>query len=165
MPNLITTDVQMFHCQDIKLRRAFPTELEWFLSDSNVSGYAAEDDQIVLNPYTTLSINERSCVVRNEAIRIFIRRLQLKISIEITKEQKAAFAGTHYESDPQSLRETIISRVASGDPSCGKATQEQIGFASALNEIFDRIVKITCDEDSDRDLVILASTRGHDTRA
>jgi hypothetical protein len=147
----------------INLRRPFPAELDWFSREITVAGYCADDEQIVLNPYVELSRPQLACVVRNEAVRIFMRKLNLRPEIDLHVEQIEAFAGTPYEHDIDALSETIIARIISADPSAGNVTQRQRGYASALSAIFDRLVKLTCDEVSDSDLVHLAALLGSST--
>lgn len=144
----------------INLRRAYAAELEWFQREPHVAGYAADDGQIVLNPQMALSEPERACVVRNEAIRLFMQRIGLRLSFDVTAAQAEAFRGTAYEADLQALRETIIARLASGDPSAGLPTERQIGVAHALSAVFDCLVNLTCDEKADQPLLDLASSGG-----
>lgn len=143
----------------INLRRPFPAELEWFSRENTIAGYSAEDDQVVLNPYADLSRAQFASVLHNEAIRIFMRKLSLRPDIDLHHDQIAKFAGTPYEHNFDALRETIIARIISRDPSAGRVTQKQLGYASALSAIFDRIVKLTCNEVSDSDLLRLVANR------
>jgi hypothetical protein len=150
---------------EINLRKPFPSELKWFSREMTVAGYCAEDEQVVLNPYVDLSRPQLACVLRNEAVRIFMRKLSLRPDIDLHHDQIAAFAGTPYEHDIDALRETIIARVVSRDPSAGKVTEKQLGYACALSAIFDRLVKLTSDEASDSDLLHLATNRGFSSGA
>lgn len=144
---------------EINLRKPFPAELIWFSREMTVAGYCTEDEQIVLNPYLNLSRPQLASVLRNEAVRIFMRKLCLRPDIDLHHDQIAAFTGTPYEHDIDALRETIIARVVSRDPSAGNVTEKQIGYASALSAVFDRLVKLTTDEPSYSDLLHLATNR------
>jgi hypothetical protein len=135
------------------VRGPFEEEANWFKDALNVSGYVADDDAIVVNPFSKLSNEEKACVVRNEAIRLLMRCLNLKPCLQVTTNQKRYFAGTEYEFDEQAMRETIIGRIASGDPSAQDATPEQIGYAMALLDLFKSVVELKSDEESNSDLL------------
>ena len=92
---------------------------------------AAEDGKIVLNPYSSLKEQEKMNVAKNEAIRLWIRDNKPELPFEVTKEQSKAFSKTEYGSNPQALKETIVARVLTGDPSA-MATPAQQSFASKL---------------------------------
>lgn len=139
-----------------RLRPPFPGELEWFKSVPGIPGYAAEDDAIVLNPFTKLSEREKACIIRNEGIRLLLRKLNLKPSFRITSDQLRFFAGTAYESNESAICETLVARIASGDPSAGESTGEQIGYALAILDLFGSLVTLECDEKSDSNMLRLA---------
>ena len=140
----------------INLRRPFESELTWFRNNPCISGYAAEDDQVVLNPYSSLTEEQRACVLRNEAIRILMRRLGVQPRFDVDPHQRKLFKGTAYENDLSSLCATLVARIASGDPSAGQPSERQIGYATAISAIFDRLVVLTCDEENDRSLLRIA---------
>jgi hypothetical protein len=146
----------------INVRRPFESELTWFRSNSSISGYAAEDDQVVLNPYSSLTEVQRACVTRNEAIRILMRRLGVQPNFDVDPHQRTLFRGTFYENDQPSLCATLIARIASGDPSAGEPSERQIGYAAAISAIFDCLVVLTCDEDTNRSVIRLASELGRE---
>ena len=95
------------------------------------AGMAGEDGRIVLNPESGLSGVERAAVARNEAARLYLREIGGAPGFGITPEQEVRFMGTPYgpRGAGQDLRDTIIGRAVSGDPSSGKLTaiQELIG--------------------------------------
>jgi hypothetical protein len=102
----------------------FGGESEFFRANPTVTGMAAEDGQIILNPYSTLQPQEREAVARNEAIRLHMRDRNIVPQIDVTPEQEAFFRGTAYETADAEKRQTIIARILSGDPSV-KSTPEQ----------------------------------------
>ena len=110
----------------------FPGESEFFRSNPNVAGMAADDNKIVLNPFSALSEQEKQAVSLNEAARIFMRRNNTAPRFEITDEQRQQFQGTIYDGNDPALRATIAARIFSGDPSALNATPEQKAFAMSL---------------------------------
>lgn len=115
----------------IPVREPTPSEVEWFENNPKTAGMAAEDDKIILNPFTTLGKNELESVARNEASRVHMRRGGLRPTFDLTDAQKAAFS--EY-GDIQDQRETVAARLASGDPSALNATPEQRDFVRKLME-------------------------------
>ena len=129
-----------------QIRKPFAGEDKFFKSRPEVGGMAAEDGKIVLNPYSSLKEQEKMQVAKNEAIRLWMRDNKPKIPFEVTKEQAKAFAGTEYGSNPQALKETIVARILTGDPSA-MATPEQKSFANKLmGEITESTQKPTIAE-------------------
>lgn len=115
-----------------KVRAATESERKFFRSSPHVSGYAAPDDAIVLNPFSSLSAKEKESVARNEGLRIALRKNpDVQPRFELTPGQKDAFA--KYSDDPQDIRNTILARIITGDPSAG-ATPEQTAEAALLHE-------------------------------
>ena len=104
--------------------KLFPGEDEFFRSRPEVAGMAAEDDTVILNPYSGLSIRELSAVAQNEALRLKMRKDNFDPKFEITDKQKQFFKGTEYEKNPKAIRQTLLARIYSGDPSA-MATPEQ----------------------------------------
>ena len=122
-----------------QIRKPFAGEDKFFKSRPEVGGMAAEDGKIVLNPYSSLKEQEKMQVAKNEAIRLWMRDNKPELPFEVTKEQAKAFSGTEYGSNPQALKETIVARVLTGDPSA-MATPEQQAFA---NKLMGKITKST----------------------
>jgi hypothetical protein len=119
-------------------RRPYPSEDAYFQANPNVGGMAAEDGRVVLNPYAPLSEDERRLVAANEAARLRMRSDSVgRPDFELTPEQAAYFAsinnGRSYGSD-QDIRETIIGRILSGDPSAGTTTPEQRAYARRISD-------------------------------
>jgi hypothetical protein len=105
-------------------RKATESERSFFKKNPNVSGYAAPDNQVVLNPFSKLSKKEKKSVLLNENVRIGIRTGKIKKpEFQITHEQIKRFGS--YSRNIDDIRATIAARIASGDPSAGKATDEQ----------------------------------------
>ena len=105
--------------------KLFPGEDEFFRSRPEVTGMAAEDDSIILNPYSSLSKKEQGLVAQNEALRLKMRKDNFAPEFSVTPEQIKFFEGTEYADNPQAMRQTILARIYSGDPSA-RATEEQI---------------------------------------
>jgi hypothetical protein len=116
-----------------QIRKPFAGEDEFFKGRPEVGGMAAEDGKIVLNPYSPLKEQEKMQVAKNEAIRLWMRDNKTEIPFNVTRDQSKAFSGTEYGSDPKALKETIVARVLTGDPSA-MATPEQKSFANKLME-------------------------------
>ena len=113
-------------------RKPYPSEDDFFKKNPNVAGMATEDDRVIINQYKNMTPAERSSVVKNETIRIKMRKSGFIPDIKITEQQKKAFAGTAYGKDENALKQTIIARILSGDPSA-QATPEQIRYAKSLD--------------------------------
>jgi hypothetical protein len=102
----------------------FPGEDAYFKQNPGTTGMASEAGDIVLNPYSDPSIN-KDAVAKNEAMRLFLRQGQYQPQFEVTPEQEATFKGTPYENKPQDMRETILGRAYSGDPSITPTPTQQ----------------------------------------
>lgn len=119
------------------VRQPSVSEMEFFKTNPNVAGYASEDDRVVLNPNSKLNDVERAAVVKNEASRIWMRKNDIDPPFTITSEQRNAFAGSPYQKDDKALRQTLVARILSGDPSAGKITAEQKKFAESISKNID----------------------------
>ena len=104
--------------------KLFQGEDDFFKERPEVAGMAAEDGFIILNPYSKLSKKELSSVAQNEALRLRMREDDFNPNFKITPKQKSFFQGTEYEGNPTAIRQTILARIYSGDPSA-MATDEQ----------------------------------------
>ena len=135
-------DLQQNVGQDSFLRRMaigqdrplHQSELEYFRGNPNVAGMAAQDDQVVTNPYSSLSPEEMDAVRRNEHARVFMRtNPQFAPGFDLTQEQSGNLGGTSYAQAPMSdRRATIAARILSGDPSAGATTPEQAAYVERL---------------------------------
>lgn len=111
----------------------FPGEEEYFKANPNVAGMAAEDDQIIMNPYSTLKDNERQAVMLNEAARVHMRKKLIDApNYDLTPEQTEKFGS--YSKDINDIRQTIAARILSGDPSVGKPTEAQQEYVDRLRQ-------------------------------
>lgn len=114
---------------DVPLRLPFAQEMKFFRDRPDVAGYAAEDDMVVLNPFSGLSQDEKGAVALNEAARVFMRRHAIQPSFSLTEEQARTFA----DYGPVGCQKaTIAARLLSGDPSALKPTADQEAFVSQL---------------------------------
>jgi hypothetical protein len=95
-------------------------------------GMAADDDMVILNPYSTLNEREKQAVLMNEAARVHMRKRNIEPPrYDLTPEQTEAFKN-YGGGDADAMRQTLAARILSGDPSAGKATPEQQEYANLL---------------------------------
>lgn len=111
--------------------KLYPGEQDFFRQHPDVAGMAADDGAIIFNPWAP-AVN-RDAVGKNEAVRLWIRDHGVDPLFSVTAEQKARFVGTPYARNPQALRQTLMARYLSGDPSAGSMTPEQAAVGSWLN--------------------------------
>jgi hypothetical protein len=104
--------------------KLYPDEDQFFSDRPEVAGMAAEDNTIILNPYSKLSKKQLGAVAENEALRLDMRKNEFSPDFEVTPEQVKFFKGTEYADNPTAMKQTILARVYSGDPSAN-ATPEQ----------------------------------------
>jgi hypothetical protein len=116
------------------MRTPYKSELDFFKGRPEVAGMATEDNKIILNPFSSLSPQEKMAVAKNEALRIYMRLNDVSPTFDLTKAQKSMFMGTEYEKDPLSAKQTILARILSGDPSAKDATLDQTLEAQKLQE-------------------------------
>ena len=111
----------------------YPGEEEYFKANPHVTGMAADDDKIIMNPFSTLKDNEKQAVMLNEAARVHMRKKLIDApNFELTPTQKEKFGS--YSKDPNDIRQTIAARILSGDPSAGDATPEQQEYVAKLRQ-------------------------------
>lgn len=113
--------------------KLYPGEDEYFKAHPEVGGMAAEDNQVIINPYSPLSNEEKNAIRMNETARLAMRNGYARPTFDLTSEQKEAFK--NYSSDEQDQRETIIGRILSGDPSAKNVTPEQKKYAEELQRV------------------------------
>lgn len=109
-------------------RPTYPSERAYFGKHKHVGGMAAEDGKVILNPFSSLGATERRAVFMNELARLFLRA-RPGFSPPLSPEQQTKF-GTY--GAPQDMRDTVLARVLSGDPSAGRPTFMQANKANAL---------------------------------
>jgi hypothetical protein len=112
------------------MRPAYASEMNYFKKNTHVAGMAAEDDRVILNPYTKMSIGGKQSIVLNESARIAMRHAPPP-TFDLTPEQTQRFADY---GDIQSQRETIAARILSDDPSAGNPTQSQRAYVETLRK-------------------------------
>ncbi len=64
-------------------------------------------------------------MAQNEAVRLKMRESNYTPKFAVTPEQRASFKGTPYANDESAMKQTILARIASGDPSALNVTPEQ----------------------------------------
>jgi len=114
-------------------RVPYEGEDKFFKSRPEVAGMAAEDDKIVMNPYSKLSKQEQDAVRRNEAYRIYMRQNKMTPDFDVSDEQSKFFENTEYANNPEEMRRTIAARILTGDSSVSP-TKQQIEWSKALQK-------------------------------
>ena len=111
-------------------------ELEYFKSNPNVTGMAADDNKIILNPYSKLTKAQQDGVALNEYSRIIMRtNPNFAPNFKLTDEQTKFLGGNVYKDAPEQDRmATIAARLLSNDPSAGTPTIDQLKFVNSLKE-------------------------------
>jgi hypothetical protein len=110
-----------------------PGEEEYFKANPHVTGMAADDDKIIMNPFSTLKDNEKQAVMLNEAARVHMRKKLIDApNYDLTPEQTEKFGS--YSKDINDIRQTIAARILSGDPSAGQPTPAQQEYVSRLRQ-------------------------------
>jgi len=112
-------------------KKLFPGEDEYFKKNLSTTGMAAEDGAIILNPYAKLSDEERTAVTQNEAARLFMMQNKIVPGFKVTDEQMKYFSGTPYEGDLDAIKQSIVGRIISKDPSI-VPTEDQETFGKLL---------------------------------
>ena len=111
----------------------YPDEEAFFKSNPTVAGMAAEDDKIIINPYSSLTDTEKQWVMRNEAARVLMRRGDVpRPNFNLTPKQMEKF-GT-YSKNMDDIRQTYAARMFSNDPSAIEPTDEQKAFDVQLRK-------------------------------
>ena len=118
----------------IGLRDPYESELQYFKANPYVGGMAAEDDKIILNPYSPLKQQEKEAVMRNEAARVHMRSgLMPRPNYDLTPEQTETFK-SYGTGDVNDIRQTIAARIFSGDPSALNSTEAQKAYVDQLRQ-------------------------------
>ena len=122
------------------LRQPFESELEYFKSNPTVTGMAAEDNKVILNPYSNLSKAEKDAVALNEYGRVLMRtNPQFAPNFKLTDEQQKFLSSNSYKDAPEQDRlATIAARLLSNDPSAGTPTIDQLKFVNSLQEYINK---------------------------
>lgn len=125
----VNTSEKMYYGYRVR-DKLYPGEDEYFRNNPSVAGMAAEDGNIIFNPYAK-NVNF-DAVGKNEAARLWMRENKVVPDFDVTDEQRAAFRGTAYENNENALKQTISARVISGDPSAGAITPSQQAWSDQL---------------------------------
>lgn len=115
-----------------EVRNPQESELQYFYDNQNISGMAAEDNRIILNPYSDLDSNQMNSVAQNEAIRLYLRNNKIEPTFNLTEEQAKQFK--NYSANPTDTKHTILGRILTNDTSVGKITPEQRKYADWLQK-------------------------------
>lgn len=119
----------------VAVRNPYPTEDDYFRKNPKVAGMAAEDNRIIMNPYSPLSERERSAVMMNEAARVHMRTgLAPAPRYDMSPAQLKAFAG-YGTNNLDDIRQTFAARVLSGDPSAIEPSPEQTAYVQQLRTL------------------------------
>jgi len=118
------------------MRQPEEGELEYFKSNPTVTGMAADDNKVILNPYSKLSKAEKDAVALNEYGRIIMRtNPNFAPNFKLTDQQSKFLGSNTYKDAPEQDRlATIAARLLSGDPSAGTPTIDQLKFVNSLKE-------------------------------
>jgi hypothetical protein len=113
--------------------KLFPGEDQYFQGNPHVAGMAAEDNQIVMNPYSRLSKKELDAVMQNEAARVHMRTGTVAPpQFALSPEQERAFS--RYSNDPVDRASTVAARILTGDPSALTPSAEQLEYVEQLRK-------------------------------
>jgi hypothetical protein len=113
--------------------KLFAGEEEYFKGNPHVAGMAADDDQIVLNPYSQLNEKEMDAVMQNEAARVHMRTGTVPPPLfSLSPEQEQAFKG--YGNNAVDRASTVAARIFSNDPSALNPTAEQLEYVKQLRK-------------------------------
>ena len=117
----------------VGVRDVYPGEDKYFKDNPHVGGMAAEDNKIILNPYSKLSEKEKQAVMMNEAARVHMRQGMIDAPrYDLSPEQGKAFA--NYSKSIEDQRQTIAARILSGDPSALQPTPDQLEYVGKLRQ-------------------------------
>jgi hypothetical protein len=125
---------------DQKLANQFPernatdSERAFFQSSPNVAGYAAPDQAVVLNPFSTLPQESQQAVLRNERYRHAMGLMPSVPPFYPVNHQESAVAGSAYSQGGRNMDETGWARLLSGDASMAPYTMRQEEEANKLLE-------------------------------
>lgn len=133
----------------VNVRDPSPSELQFFKSDKGqiTPAYAADDDQIVINPYFKFANTGKGLtpeqlygIKLNEASRIHMRRGNIdpprydvpddQLSVEIAP----GLPLKNYSQNMDDIRQTIAARILSGDIGNLKPTPDQTEYALRLRK-------------------------------
>ena len=122
----------------VETRTPYPSESQFFTQSPHVAGMAAEDGRIVMNPnMAQRPRSEYEAVARNEALRSLFRANQIpRPNFELSDSQRAAFG--RYSEDPQDIRETLVARWLTNDPSGGYPEKRNVNYLTQLMQLLEQ---------------------------
>jgi hypothetical protein len=106
-------------------RDAYSGEDEFFRGNPAVAGYAADDGNVVINPYSPLPEDATQSVALNEAARHTQWNQGVLHSFPLTDGQEKFFSRTPYAEQPQQAKHSVVARLISDDPSAAPYTDAQ----------------------------------------
>ena len=114
-------------------RQPSQDELSFFYQRPEVAGYAADDRAVVVSPFNDVGRDQmkRKSLLLNERLRQYMKDNQVNFDFDIEPDQLYS-AGPEYQENPTMLRETIVSRILSGDPSLEPYSLQQKEAAKQL---------------------------------
>lgn len=131
-----------------KERSPYPSEKNYFKQNPLVGGMATEDNQITINPYSSLTRQQKEAIKKNEATRLYLRENGNNYpQFSLTPEQNNYFNNNlNYSQNPIDVQHTILGRILSGDASAQNITpqqriiagQVQLDMQKKLNKYFGR---------------------------
>jgi len=117
------------------------SEMEWFGEHPDIPGMATEDNMVIINPFMSMDEKKKQAIIQNETARAFMKKFNFRPNFHIHPEQMKYFStinkGKAYGSE-QDIRETIVGRILSGDPSVTNVTPEQQIFVEILKSMLER---------------------------
>jgi hypothetical protein len=124
----------------IETRDLDPSEDQFFKDNPHIGGMAADDNKVIVNPYSALNDQERQAIVMNESARVHMRVGNVPSpTFELTPEQQAAFKS--YSPNIRDIKHTIAARVLTNDPSALNVTKEQRDYANQLGKYMSNVAK------------------------
>ena len=94
---------------------------------------------ITINPAVFADKRDAMAVALNEALRLFMEDRGFSPRIQITRPQRALFAGTAYADDEDATKKTIIARVATFDASVIPTTEQVLETKRLLSLVADTL--------------------------
>ena len=126
-----------------RLRESYPSEDEFFKNRPDVGGMATIDNQVIINPYSLLSSDEKSAVYENELARIKMRSPQFRPNFSLTKEQEDYLDSNDYKNASELDRKaTIAARILTGDSTAQTPTSEQLNFVASKLKNVDGLLEV-----------------------
>jgi hypothetical protein len=120
------------------IRNSSPDENNFFLNNMNVAGYAADDGNVVQNPYKSFNNEIRNPIAANGTIRQALRSLpeNQRPDFNLTAQQQATLGA--YSPNQRDIKDTILARIITGDSSAQDITPEQRQAANqAVNQTYN----------------------------